>query len=111
VDAWDKPGQDGSRMLGFATKSPDRALALERIREWVRARFTLAADDTVMVAEMSCAVPGCPPVETHLVFWTELGRHHYKIFKPADEVREDDLPPAFMKNALLALDGADFDCC
>jgi hypothetical protein len=98
-------------MLGFARKSPDHAVALERVREWARARFTLTADDTVMVAEMSCSVPGCPPVETHLVFWTDLGRHHYKIFKPVGEVQEDDLPPAFMKNALIALDGADCDCC
>ena len=98
-------------MFGFARKNPDHAAALERVRAWARARFALTANDTVMVAEMSCTVPGCPPVETHLVFWTDLGRHHTKIFKPAGEVQEDDLPPAFMKNALLALDGADCDCC
>jgi nitrate reductase delta subunit len=98
-------------MLGFARKSPDHALALECVREWARVRFSLTADDTVMVAEMSCAVPGCPPVETHLVFWTDRGRHHYKIFKPVADVQEDDLPPAFMKNALIALDSADCDCC
>jgi hypothetical protein len=56
-------------------------------------------------------VPGCPPLETHIVFWTELGRHHFKIFKPAAGASEDDLPPAFMKNALVALEGADCDCC
>jgi hypothetical protein len=26
-------------------------------------------------------------------------------------VVEDDLPPAFMKNALIALDGIDCSCC
>jgi hypothetical protein len=26
-------------------------------------------------------------------------------------VAEDDLPPAFMKNALVALEGIDCDCC
>jgi nitrate reductase delta subunit len=98
-------------MLGFATKSPDHASALERVRGWTRGRFALTSNETVMVAEMACAVPGCPPVETHLVFWTALGRHHYKIFKPLGEVQEDDLPPAFMKNALIALEGADCDCC
>src|SRR5580700_11392987 len=85
--------------------------ALDRLRDWTRARFALADDDTVMASEVTCAVPGCPPVETHVVFWTALGRHHFKIFKPATAATEDDLPPAFMKNAIIALEGADRDCC
>jgi hypothetical protein len=98
-------------MLSFAKKGSDHAAALERVRDWTRTRFSLAAEDTVMVSELSCTVPGCPPVETHLVFWTALGRHHYKVFKPAGEVNENDLPPAFMKNALVALEGTDCGCC
>jgi nitrate reductase delta subunit len=46
-----------------------------------------------------------------VVFWSEAGRHHFKIFKPLTQVSEDDLPPAFMKNALVALDGFECDCC
>ena len=45
------------------------------------------------------------------MFWTAAGRHHCKIFKPLAEVTENDLPPAFMKNALLAPDGIDCECC
>jgi nitrate reductase delta subunit len=98
-------------MLGFTTKSPDRAAAIARLREWTRARFALTGDETVMVSELACSVPGCPPIETHVVFWTAAGRHHFKIFKPLAQASEDDLPPAFMKNALLALDGFECDCC
>ena len=87
------------------------AAAVDRLRHWTRTRFTLADSETIMAAEIACAVPGCPPIETHVVFWTGLGRHHFKIFKPLAEVTEDDLPPAFMKTALIALDGADCDCC
>ena len=86
-------------------------MALNRLRDWTRARFTLPDDTTVMASEVSCAVPGCPPVETHVIFWTALGRHHFKVFKPVAEVTEDDLPPAFMKNAMIALEGLDCDCC
>jgi hypothetical protein len=89
----------------------DDSVALDRVREWTRTRFALADDDSIMVSQIACAVPGCPPVETHLVFWTALGRHHYKIFKPLAEVIADDLPPAFLKNALIALDGVECDCC
>jgi hypothetical protein len=92
------------------SKRQDRP-ALDLIRAWTRTRFALPGDQTVMVSELACAVPGCPPIETHVVFWSDLGRHHFKIFKPLAEVAEDDLPPAFMKTALVALDGADCDCC
>ena len=98
-------------MLGFSKKSPGNSAALDRVRDWTRARFALSDDDTVMVSEVACGVPGCPPIETHLVFWTAAGRHHFKIFKPLADVIEDDLPPAFMKNALIALEGVDCDCC
>jgi hypothetical protein len=98
-------------MLGFTKKSPVHEVALDRVRDWTRARFALAEDSTLMVSDVTCAVPGCPPIETHSVVWTELGRHHFKIFKPLADVAEDDLPPAFMKNALVARDGVDCDCC
>jgi|SRR3984885_12445278 hypothetical protein len=99
-------------MLGFTKKSrPDDGAALDRVRNWTRARFKLTDDETIMVSAIACGVPGCPPIETHIVFWTTLGRHHFKVFKPLTEVAEDDLPPAFMKNALIALEGVDCDCC
>jgi nitrate reductase delta subunit len=85
--------------------------ALDRLRDWTRARFALAGDETVMATEVTCAVPGCPPVESHVVFWSALGRHHFKIFKPVADVTEADLPPAFMKNAMIAPEGDDCDCC
>ncbi len=92
-------------------QDPAHDAALERVRDWTRSRFQLAGDATIMVTQIACSVPGCPPVETAVVFWTALGRHHFKIFKPVAAVGEDDLPPAFMKNALLALEGIDCDCC
>ena len=98
-------------MLGFSKKSPGNSSAADRVRDWARTRFALTDEETVMVSEMACSVPGCPPIETHLVFWTAAGRHHFKIFKPLADVIENDLPPAFMKNALVPLEGIDCDCC
>src|SRR5271156_2521305 len=97
-------------MLGFTKKTPDQ-VALDRVRGWTRARFTLADDETIMATEIACAVLGCPPIETHVVFWTALGRHHFKVFKPVADAIEEDLPPAFMKNALVVHEGIDYDCC
>lgn len=98
-------------MLGFTRKGAADRKALEHLRGWTRKRFALGDDDTVMVSEIACAVPGCPPIETHVVFWTQAGRHHFKIFKPLTEVAEVDLPPAFMKNALVWAEGLDCSCC
>jgi hypothetical protein len=98
-------------MLGSTTKSPDHAAAAARLRGWTKTRFALSENETVMVSELACRVPGCPPIETHVAFWTAAGRHHFKIFKPLRQVSEHDLPPAFMKNALIALEGLDCDCC
>ncbi len=89
----------------------DHGAAVDRVREWTRLRFALSDDEAIMVSELACAVPGCPPIETHVVFWTTLGQHHFKIFKSLADVVEDDLPPAFLKNALTALEGIDCDCC
>ncbi len=65
-----------------------------------------------MVTELTCALPGCPPLETVVVFWTaDQTRHHFKVFKRAVEVKDDDLPYAWMKPALAVPEGFDPSCC
>ena len=99
------------RRLGFASDRADPAV-LERVRGWTRARFALDEDVTVLVTELACALPGCPPRETVVAFWTASERrHHFKIFKPVAEIVNDDLPPAWLKDALVIPEGGDCDCC
>ena len=98
-------------MLAFTRKSPEHSAALDRIRDWVRGRFRLADDAAVLVAEVACAVPGCPPLETVIAFWSDERRHHFKVFKPVAEVTEHDLPPYWMKRALAVSDDFECECC
>ena len=113
----DAASQQGDRegasyRLGARNKNAEDRAAIARVKEWVRDRFRLNEDDVVMVNELECSLPGCPPLETVIAFWTEDGqRRHYKVFKPVAEVVEDDLPPSWMKNALIVLDGMGCDCC
>ncbi len=104
-----------SARAGFVTRSPAQQAALERVRAWTRERFSLADDVPLMVSELACTLPGCPPRETVVAFWTaqdgEGRRHHFKVFKPAAEVVADDLPPAWLKDALVIPPGGDCDCC
>jgi len=47
-----------------------------------------------------------------VAFWTaEDRRHHFKVFKPVADVVPDDLPPAWLKDALVIPPGGDCDCC
>lgn len=113
--------QDGSQRsafgarplrLGAPRRTPERRRALSRVKDWTRARFSLSRDETIVVSEVACALPGCAPIETLVVFWTAgAKRHHFKIFKPVEEVIEDDLPPAWMKPALAFEEGGGCDCC
>jgi nitrate reductase delta subunit len=98
-------------MLAFTRKSPERSAALDRVREWVRGRFELPEASAILVAEIACAVPGCPPIETVIAFWSDERRHHLKIFKPVAEVVEDDLPPSWYKGALAVPEDFECDCC
>ena len=77
--------------VGLTKKSPGVSAEQERVRTWTREHFKLADDETIMVSELPCSDPGCPPVETHVVFWTQAGRRPFKVFKPLAEVVPDDL--------------------
>jgi hypothetical protein len=99
-------------MLRSLKKRPEQIAALDQVREWTRMRFELPDDAPIMVSEVACGLPGCPPIETVVAFWTGADtRHHFKLFKPATEVVEDDLPPSWMKNALIVIEGFGCECC
>jgi hypothetical protein len=101
----------GSAGFGFVRRSPQHHESLNRVREWTRSRFALTEQASIVVAEMACAVPGCPPRETVIVFWIDDRRHHIKLFKPVVEVCEEDLPPAWLMPSLATSDALDCDCC
>jgi hypothetical protein len=96
---------------GFGLKKNAAHLeALDRVRTWTRARFKLADEAPVVVAEIACGLPGCPPLETVVAFWTANDRRHqFKLFKPVREVVKDDLPFAWLLDSLAASEID--DCC
>ena len=99
-------------MLGSFGRNPAQLQALEQIRAWTRERFALPPDAAILASELVCALPGCPPLETVVAFWTDDGRRqHFKVFKPAAEVRPEDLPYAWQKHTLTLPEGQGCDCC
>jgi len=94
------------------TKSPEHHEALERVGAWTRERFRLPEAASVLVTELACGLPGCPPLETVVAFWTEdAKRHQFKIFKPVRDVVVGDLPFVWLKDSLLVPEGFGCDCC
>jgi len=93
----------------LAPVAADVAAGLEAM---VRARFSLEDTESIVVKQQATTLPGFPPFETVVDFWTrdEL-RHHFKIFKTAAEVREEDLPFAWQKNTLVVHEGYSCECC
>jgi hypothetical protein len=83
-----------------------------RIQSLTRSRFALEESAPVLVAEMACVLEGCPPLQTVVVFWTaDRTRRRFRMFKPACEVDVDDLPPAWLVEALASFERADGGCC
>jgi hypothetical protein len=95
----------------FTKRGRDNAEALARVREWTRARFKLSPETAILVSELECRLPGCPPLETVIAFWENEKRHHFKLFKSVAKVTLDDLPFAWMKSELIVPDDFSCECC
>lgn len=65
------------------------------LKDWARQELGLADDTTVMVSELACTEPGCPPSETVVsVFPDGQASFLVKVAKPMAEVQRADLAAA-----------------
>jgi hypothetical protein len=89
---------------------PENLAALDRIEGWTRARFGVPAGQIVLVSEEASGLPGFPARDVVVRFWlSREARYRFRVFKPARDVAEADLPVAWMLPALT--DDGDPDCC
>jgi nitrate reductase delta subunit len=98
--------------MRFPRHEPDPLFLarLENIQGWTRKRFGLPQEAAVLVSEVACTVPGCPPLETVVAFWTEGDRRHqFKLYKPMAEVAYDDI--GWLFGSPTGHEGAGWDCC
>lgn len=99
-------------MFGNVRRSPEHLDATARVEGWVRARFSLGDAAAVMVTEVECRMPGCPPIETIAAFWGDDGiRYRFKVFKPVADVVEGDLPISWLLPSLVDNGEPGCDCC
>ena len=69
----------------------DPAIAA-RVRRWAREFWQLGDDDSVLVTQLRCSEPGCPPLETAIVI-AAAGQPtvQHKLHKSVAEVSREDL--------------------
>lgn len=74
-----------------ARSEPDRA-AVAQIKQWASEALHLTADANLMVTELRCSEPDCPPVETVIaVLVAGAAPRQYKIHKAAGDVARSDV--------------------
>ncbi len=92
--------------------NPSRGEAASRVKRWTRERFGLGADSTILVSELESATPGFPPLSTVVAFWSAERKHyHFRVFKPLEQVLQDDIPPSWYRDALAVAPEMDCGCC
>jgi len=75
----------------FRSRPPEAARVAE-IKAWVVERFGLSGAETVMVTELRCSEPGCPPLETVIaVLASGSGNRQFKLHKSVAELTRADV--------------------
>ena len=81
----------GMGLIPSNMSGSDRS-ALARVRAWARELWCLGDEDSVVVTELACSEPGCPPLETVvLIAAVDRPTVQHKLHLPATDVRLEDL--------------------
>jgi len=72
-------------------RPPADPVARERVREWVLEAFGLPEDAFVLVTQLACSEPGCPPLETAIALDRADGVTMRTIHKATAEISREDI--------------------
>jgi hypothetical protein len=63
-----------------------------QIKDWIRSDLSLSEDFSIMVTELKCSEPGCPPIETVVaILGSGSEQYQQKLHLPIEEVTESDI--------------------
>jgi hypothetical protein len=69
----------------------DRTTKSRQIKQWAREALALPAETTLMVSELACSEPGCPPLETVIAVLDADAPRHFKIHRAMSDVTRSDV--------------------
>jgi hypothetical protein len=77
-------------LLGGKRKSNSQAT--QQVKAWALDVLQLEEDTSLMVTELRCTEPGCPPIETVIALLkASHPTRQYKIHKPVADITFDDV--------------------
>lgn len=80
---------DGDPFARFVEVSP---YALDQIRYWLRQNFEMPKDTAIVIKEVPCVKPACPPVETAIMAMQKNAPPRlFKVQKPINEITFDHI--------------------
>ncbi len=80
---------DGDPFARFIEVSP---YALDQIRYWLRQNFGMPKDAAIVIKEVPCVKPACPPVETAIMAMQKNAPPRlFKVQKPINEITFDHI--------------------
>ncbi len=80
---------DGDPFARFVEISP---YTLDQIRYWLRQNFQMPKDTPIIIKEVPCVKPACPPVETALMAMQKNAPPRlFKVQKPINEITFDHI--------------------
>jgi hypothetical protein len=87
--------------LGFGPGNPAAPSPhLRELKETVRTLLDLDDDTAVMIRQLACTEPGCPPLETVVAVLPMDGNaRRWTLHRPTDEITEDDLKAVLLATA------------
>lgn len=63
-----------------------------QIKDWIRKDLSLSDEYSVMVTELKCTEPDCPPIETVVaVLGPGSAQYQQKVHMPIEKVSESDV--------------------
>ena len=79
-------------LLGRTAEDPRRTEKMRQVKDWVREQLSLPPEVSVMVTELRCTEPGCPPTETVIaVLWGPGNTRQQKIPRAVVEVSSEEV--------------------
>jgi hypothetical protein len=83
--------------MPLGSPRPGPSPRLRELKEQVRSLLGLDEDTAVMVRELACTEPGCPPLETVIAVLPMDGEaRRWTLHRPAERLTEDDLRAALL---------------
>ncbi|MFF0435664.1 hypothetical protein ACFYU9_26065 [Streptomyces sp. NPDC004327] len=83
--------------LGSRPGQPEPGPRLRELKETVRALLGLDDDTAVMVRQLGCTEPDCPPLETVVAVLPMEGEaRRWTLHRPADRITEAGLRAALL---------------